>query len=173
MPEFGAVRRVVKLPGAVIGVSSAAEAQFKDSAGAVAYITAPGSNTLNRRRFKVRANGRVTGGTTTNFTVALYLGAAFGSGTKIATSTARACNSESANWMIEVDVVADDTSDKIQGLQMAMVNNLVDTFAALTAEGGSVDVDVEGNLAFCVTGQFSASHADNKAYLDALEVSPL
>jgi hypothetical protein len=161
-------------PSQALGASSTAEFQFTDSASALLIARlAPnhlGETDLSSGRFRVRAGGRVTGGTTTNFTVRLDHGSSttIASNTTIEASTARAVDSESGNWFIEAVCYLDEVSDKIQGFGRSMVNNLYDAEAALDAEVTSADPGSE--QAFTCTGQFSASDAGNAAVLEYLEI---
>src|SRR3990167_5249052 len=71
---------------------------------------ASGSGTTGRSsRFRVRAWGRVTGGTTTNYTATLYYGISLtaSSNTVIEASTARAVDSANHLWEIEVELIVD------------------------------------------------------------------
>jgi len=161
------------LPSAAMGASSTAEFQFTDTASTpVRLMVKVGQPQLKNKLFKVKAGGRVTGGTTTNFTVKLDSGtsATIGSNTTIEASSARAVDSESANWFIEAVCFCDETSDKLGGFGRSMVNDLYDAEAALDAEAAA---DPDGELGFTVTGTFSASHASNAAYCDFFDVEVL
>lgn len=135
---------------------------------------AQGSSTTGfSSRFKVRAWGRVTGGTTTNYTVTLYYGTSLtaASNTVIEASSARAVDSANHLWSIEVDCQVDAVSDKIQGFGWAMVANLKDAEAALDNVPTSVDVTAgTSTLGFVVAGTFSSGDASNTAHLDGFQV---
>lgn len=175
--DIGLVYQAKKLPSAELnlGGTSTSAVQFKDSGGSdglICYI--PGSNKLKNRRFKVRASGRVTGGTTTNFTITMYYGvsATVSSNTAIEASTARAVDSASHNWMIEADLVWDVTSQKLQGMGISVVANIgVDAWAVINNVPTSVDLSGEG-LGFTLTGTFSTGNASNVAYCDQFELIP-
>jgi hypothetical protein len=124
-----------------------------------------GAPALKNRRFKVRLGGRVTGGTTTNFTVKLYLGAAINS--LIFTSGAIAVNSVSGNFHLEAELDCDSTSKILQGLARGQVNASAVAQAATTAVA-STDPTVAQS--FSASGTFSVSNASNAAVLDYLEV---
>lgn len=160
--------------GAAQGASSTAEFQFVDDAATPVRLRLrlPPGSIGNGRPFKVKAGGRVTGGTTTNFTVNLDAGdsATIGSNTTIETSGAAAVDDESGSWYVEAILRADDTSDKLQGKGYGEVNGTVAAEAA-TAEVASFDPDVEQG--FTVTGTFSASDADNAALCDYFEAEAL
>lgn len=154
------------LPSVAGGASSTAEFIFQDRlTPANSLLLKVGAPQLKNKQFKIRAGGRVTGGTTTNYTPRLRLDSL--TGTVIEAGTARAVNSEDANWFIEALVTVDPTSDKLGGFGRAMVNNLYDVEAAIDNEAAA---DPDGELVFSCTGQFSASHADNAAICDYLEV---
>ncbi len=150
------------------GASSTAEFQFEDNESTPVRLRLriPPLQ-VKDRPFMVKAGGRVTGGTTTNFTVNLDSGdsATIGTNTTIETHIG-AVNTESGSWYIEAKLRADSTSDKLQGRGWADINNDV-VATALTAEVTSVDPDAE--IAFTVTGTFSASDAGNFAICDFLE----
>ena len=148
----------IKLPGAAQGASSTAEFQFQNSAAAIAEITVP-VGVLAKKRFKLHAHGRVTGGTTTNFTAKLYVGTALGAA--LFTSGALAVNSTSGAWQITVEGVLDATGDKINGIGNAGVNATIASQAVATATA-----DPDTALVFGASGTFSASHASNAAYMD-------
>lgn len=121
---------------------------------------------------KVRAWGRVTGGTTTNFTVTLQYGTSLtsGSNTTIEASSARAVDSANHVWAIEAEFVIDAVSDKIQGYGKSMVANLYDAAAALDNSPSSVDVTGNGTLGFVIGGTFSTGNASNTAHLDGFQL---
>jgi len=126
------------------------------------------ANNVSTAMFKVRAWGRVTGGTTTNFTVQLQYGtsATASSNTDIEASTARAVDSASHNWFIEAKLCWDTTSNKIQGCGHAMVANLYDVWAAADNAITSADPDADSEQGFVVTGTFSSGNASNVAVMD-------
>ena len=173
MPFIGTSMSCNKLPGAAIGTSSTAAAQFLDSASnpAILYIR-PGSSYSNRM-FRVLAYGRATTGASTNVTITLYYGisSTIASNTVIEASTARAVNTASANWFIEAVMMYDSTSQKIGGFGRSMVNNLYDAEAALDNAPTSVDLSTEG-LGFTVVGTASASNASTALRLISFELIP-
>jgi hypothetical protein len=67
--------------------------------------------------------------------------------------------------------VWDSTSQKFQGIQAAMVANLVDTYAALANVPTSIDMS--SDVPFTATGLFSASNAGNVAVLTGFEIEIL
>ncbi len=165
MPNANTCFLTIRLPGAAQGASSTAEFQFQNKDGGNAVLTVPAGILNGRRQIILRAGGRVTGGTTTNFTGKVYLGATI-AGTLVFSSGAIAVNSASGNWFLEVAFVIDATSDKIQGIGYGNVN----ATAVAQANVSVTSADPETVLQFCASGQFSASHASSAAYLDFLEM---
>lgn len=156
------------------GGTSTAETQFTtNGTGGTYYVVLPSGGQLKNNAFIITAGGRVTGGTTTNFTISLDYGisATISSNTTIEASTARAVNSAAHNWLIEAEVMWDSTSKKLQGRGWAMVANLVDAVAAIdnvvTAADPEAGTVVQG---FTLTGLFSSGNAGNLAYVDFFQV---
>lgn len=123
------------------------------------------------RRFAVRAGGRVTGGTTTNFTPQLQFGtsATPGSNTDLESGGAVAVNSVNGNWFIEFEGTVDSTSNKITGFGRFGVFGSTLSVTDWTVQDNNVttaDPDANGTLGFVVTGTFSSGNAGNAAYLD-------
>lgn len=179
------IYRASLLPSAELnqGGTSTSAVAFKDSDGTnplLVYL--PGGDKLANRCFRVRACGRVTGGTTTNFTVGLYFATStyitagthgtLANDTLLKASTARAVDSASHQWFVEADLMLDETSEKIQGVCCHMIANLYDVKAALTNVPTSVDPEDEGN-GFVIAGTFSSGNASNVAYCDEFEIIPL
>lgn len=122
--------------------------------------------------FTVRAWGRCTGGTTTNYTATLYYGTSItaSENTVIEASSARAINSENENWTIEVDLVWDATSNKINGRGWSMVGNLVDAVAVIDNQVTGANPTLTTSAGFIVAGTFSSGNASNTAHLDGFEI---
>jgi len=153
------------LPGAAQGASSTAEFQFKNSVAVIAEFTIE-AGLLDKRRFRLVAGGRLTGGTTTNFTAKLYVGT--GLGAALFSTGAIACNSTSGSWHIEVEGLVDDTGRVINGtgtggVAAAMTAVAIATAAAIPSAA----------LTFGVSGTFSASNSGSKAYMDYFELEAL
>lgn len=117
--------------------------------------------------FRVHAWGRVTGGTTTNFTAQLLAGtsATAGSNTDVETTGAIACNSESENWYVGGLFTLDTTSNKLNGQGTGWVGS-TDVAIDSTGQATSIDPDANGTLGFVVSGTFSSGNASNVATLD-------
>lgn len=177
MSDIGTFRKPLQaLPSDDLneGGTSTTEKIFETTGNVRIQLLLPTAVTRTAWMFRVRAAGRVTGGTTTNFTVQLDYGvAAQGSNTTIETSTARAVNSASHNFAIQATLMWDNTSKKLQGWGQAMVANLYDVEAALAAVPTSVDLQNAAPATtpgFVITGTFSSGNASNVAYLDLFEL---
>lgn len=160
------------LPSTDIG-DATAEAQFAVG-GSRLICTLPGSNRLNKRKFKIRVAGRVKGpGTINTFTAALYFGtsATIGSNTEIASTGAIATGASATNWALEADCFYDSVSGRIQGLQKGWVHATALAQAILSNPATSVDLSLEA-LGLTVTGLFSVSDVANSAIVDVFEVIP-
>lgn len=161
-----------------------------------AYATF-GAGTSNNQgvvNFNLMAKGRVTGGTTTNFTPALQISVAnaaipsttAASNTTICTATAIPFNSASGSWRIVASLEWDQTSGGITGtfsayggvggvaptLTAAAAVTPVTGYAVVTPVSTVTGTYSSGEIAlmFDVTGLFSASNANNIAYLDEFSV---
>jgi hypothetical protein len=136
------------------------------------------SNT-NCVAFTIRAYGRVTGGTTTNWTPTLYFGRSqtTASNTVVGSLSAGAFNSASGVYSITADLIWDATSGQISGTIGGLngataaisANALVtpvtgQTAAVQNAAGGT------NTLFFSLGGLFSATNANNIAYMDYFAV---
>lgn len=182
MPDIQAATTALPLPSAEInlGGTSTSEKQFLTAsaqngvaAGQPLKCYTPGSNTLKSRRFSVRVGGRVTGGTTTNFTAQIYWGTSstIASNTSIATSSTNAVNSTSGNWEMNADLRWDSTSSKIGGFFSGFVNATAVSRVVLSNLPTTVDLSGESTAnGFTVTGTFSSGNASNVAYVDYFEV---
>jgi hypothetical protein len=166
MPTSNTVAQTFKLPGAAQGASSTSEFAFNDSTGTAASITLPAGWALNNRKFKLKAGGKVTGGTTTNFTAILYSGA-LAANKPIITSGAKAVNSVSGNWSLEAEIYTDATSQKVDGIGKGQINGTAVAQIATTELTSWVNT-VDNT--FSVSGTFSASNANNAATLEFLEI---
>lgn len=133
---------------------------------------------MNYTRFAIRAGGRVTGGTTTNFTPTLYFGRATtaAGNTAMASLTARAFNSTSGAWYLDASLVWDATSGVISGSfnggngsTLALdASALITPVTGQTATVLNAQVPPTGLFYFSIGGLFSASNAGNVALLDYL-----
>ncbi len=154
------------------GASSTSEFQFQD-AGKLSATSTPGRLRLrlpplgaatnrNKHAYEIIVGGKVTGGTTTNFTVNLDSGdsATIGTNTTIFTTGARAVNTVDGNWHIKATIYVDDTDDNIRGFAESWVNLLYQTPVVLDAFPAQ---NPANEMPFTVTGTFSASNAGNLA----------
>jgi len=166
MANVNTIAFATQLPGSAQGASSTSEIQFNNSAGNAAVLTV-GAGYLKNRSFRIKAGGKVTGGTTTNFTAKIYTGAALGSA--VLSSGAVAVNSASANWELVFEGVIDSASNKLQGHGVGNVNA---TLVAL-ANGSVSSIDPTLAQSFSASLQFSASNASNAATLEYFEIEAL
>jgi hypothetical protein len=148
------------------------------------------SNQQNTVTLKVRAAGRVVGGTTTNFTPTIQLGRSTtaGSNTNVASLTAAAFNTASGNFYMEALLVLDPVSGQINGTFEGFAGSggtqTTTARAAITPITGQAwaapATSVTGAFAtgetvlyFSVAGLFSASNAGNTAFLDTFQVETI
>ena len=121
-------------------------------------------------RFKLRAWGRMTGGTTTNFLPQIQLGTSTtaASNADVSVMTTRACNSTSSNWWIDCDLIWDSTSQRLNGAFQGGGGSAgtLDT-ATIITQATAQNFKTNG-LGFTVSAIFSATNAGNLAYLDGL-----
>lgn len=179
-------------PLATIAANQTAQAAWIKFHGWSANPTAnPGySNQQNLVFFKVKAAGRATGGTTTNFTPTLQLGRSTtaASNTNVAALTATAFNTASGSWKLEVELVLDPVSGQINGVFSGFAGSggsqtttaatgitpiTGQTWAAPATSVTAAAATGETVLFFSMAGLFSASNAGNTAFLDVFEVETL
>lgn len=134
-----AIRRASPANPVNANVTSAQVFNLISNNAVPATVAAPGKLVLEQKRFSVRAEGNVITGTTTNVTASLLAGLVIpssplviGNWTLLGASTARAVNSASCPWWIQADLIFDSTSGKLQGIFGDVINNLFDSWAALT-----------------------------------------
>lgn len=134
---------------------------------------------VNAAWFNIRAFGRVTGGTTTNWTPTLQFGRSTtaGSNTTMGSLTARAFNTASGLWYLVAQLVWDVTSGQISGsIQGGNGATLaLDAAALITPVTGQTATVLNaatnpGALYFSIGGLFSGTNAGNVATLDGFEV---
>lgn len=135
------------------------------------------ANGKKARRISISAGGRVTGGTTTNYTPKLQFGtsATESSNTDLEAGGAVAVNSVTGGWMIEwTGFITKDSV--LDGAGRHFVSGSTRTFTDWAVQDNAVttaDPDADGTLGFVVTGTFSSGHASNAAYLDWFTLSVL
>ncbi len=117
----------------------------------------------------VRCGGRVTGGTSTNFTPKFLFGVTTSAGTSIGTGAAVAVNSVSGVWGMEAYLfittsgIIDGTFSNITlGSTRTATARLIATNAISTYD----PTLLTSRQGFTVSGTFSSGNAGNKAYLD-------
>lgn len=160
------------------------------------------SNNVDLVRIKITAAGRATGGTTTNFTPSIQISAAGASipsttatsNTTIASGTATAFNSASGNWTLSAELLWDPVSGQINGLVNGYGGSggaqTITAPAAITPQTGYIQPATVSNqsntvpvtipaptgelvLYFAAGGIFSATNANNIAYLDLFQAEVL
>jgi hypothetical protein len=137
---------------------------------AILYVPA------NVKKFRVRAGGRATGGTTTNFTPTIQKGSSLtaASNTTIAALTARAVDAATGVWDMVVDCTLDETNSKLIVRLVEGHNGLTPTIeaAAIKTSLSSITQTVLNGMAIVLAGTFSAADAANVGILDyfSLEV---
>lgn len=104
-----------------------------------AVLAVLGSGRLEQKKFTVRASGTVTTGGAANVTVTLYAAKAIpgvpftpGNWAVLAASTARAVATATSGFLIEADLELESVGGSLQGRFFALVNNLMDAYAAIT-----------------------------------------
>jgi hypothetical protein len=137
---------------------------------------------LNTAVFRVRAWGRVTGGTTTNFTPTLLYGRSqtYASNTVMGSLTATAFNSASGLWEFDATLFWDVTSGQLSGsisgyngaTAAIIAAALVTPVTGLTSTALAA-LSQPNTLYFSIAGLFSASNASNIAYLDGFQVEDI
>lgn len=204
-PTAATIFQVIPSPIATVASTQVAKAAFTKFSGFIQYGSGV-SNNIDSMNFVIRASGRATGGTTTNWTPTLYIGqvglnAAYpsltvASNNVVGALTAMAFNSVSGNWKLTADLNWDLVSGQINGtisgfggsggtqtttastaitpltgyIGVQPLSTLPTTAAAAAAQinnGGEVP------LLFSIGGLFSATNANNIAYLDAFECEPI
>jgi hypothetical protein len=132
---------------------------------------------LEGRIIRVNAAAKVTGGTTTNFSLGLYWYnsvntdlTTFTGDIKIATTAASAVNTTTKMFFITADVVWDATSQRIIGVFEYCVDSAFTARAGTTPATGVV---ASSNLKFFTTGLFSVGNAGNIHLLTDFSVNLL
>lgn len=137
---------------------------------------------VNAAIFTIRAFGRVTGGTTTNFTPTLQFGrsATFANNVTMGSLTAAAFNTASGLWSMRADLYWDVTSGQISGTYQGIngATAAIVASALITPVTGQTAAVLGAGLTpntffFSIGGLFSASNANNLAILDGFEVENL
>ena len=175
MSNASTISRAVT-PSAALG-NATSETIFQDSSSnpVAAYIPATWNLVEGKTgTLKVKCGGRVTGGTTTNWTVALYWGtdSTASNNTKIAAPSAFSVVSTSTNWYIEATLIWDSTSKTVNGWYAAQVGSTKTAETTISNVPTAVDLTAgeSTSLGLTVTGIFGSTNASNTAYLDFLDV---
>ncbi len=122
-------------------------------------------------RIRVTAGGRVTGGTTTNWTAQLQFGISTTTttNTDIESGVAVAVNSVSGLWEVQANLII-ATSGRVDGFSGHFIIGSTRTVTApliidnaITTFDPTLTTAIQG---FVVTGTFSSGSATNAAYMD-------
>lgn len=130
------------------------------------------------RAFRIRGVWVVTGGTTTNITLKVYLNAGgntnattFTNDVALSSSGAIAVNSVTRPIMMDHIVLWDGVSQTLNGSFNIQSSNTYTAYAALSNQGTAVVGQV--NLQFFATALFSASNAGNIVTMKELALEAL
>lgn len=129
---------------------------------------------------RITAAGRVTGGTTTNFTAQLQFGTSttVASNTDLESGAAVAVNSVSGLWAIDGLYMLDYTSGKIDGYAANFISGSTVTFTAIAKADNTISSSstpafsftTSSAQGFVLTGTFSSGNASNVAYVDVFQM---
>lgn len=189
MPQASAISKA-SLPSAELnlGGTSTSEKVFTISTSTTTACILPipslealaGANAKKMSILKVYAAGRVTGGTTTNFTPKLYWGTSttVASDTAFMSGAAVAVNSVSGMWAIEGTLFLDYTSVKIDGYFTNMITGSTVTLTAAAKATATLSASstpafsftTNSLQGFVLTGTFSSGNAANVAYVDVFQL---
>lgn len=130
-------------------------------------VYVPGGGRINGKTCRVSASGYITGDITTNATVRLAYGtsATGASNTVVEASTARAVNSTTRPFHIEIIFTTDSVVKVAVGAGTSYIGNTLDAWAALN---NTVTIDPaldDGTQAFVCSIEFSEDDAQNSAFL--------
>lgn len=131
-------------------------------------VTAAASGSLEQREFGIRASGKAL--TAGNYTLTLGLYAKVvvpasplvaGSWTLLGASSARAINTTTAPFLFTATLISDSVSGLLHGTFGAIINNLVDANAAITAlTGVNLAGSTEPAISFCLGATFGTGGAN-------------
>lgn len=189
MPNYSQAQSALPLPSAALG-NATSETQFTTTAvsgglaaASVLMCRIPASNVLKGRPFVLNVAGRVTTGTTSNYTAKVYFGGNTtpSNNTQIATTGAVSVASAKSNWGLNIEMFWDSTSQVLNGVFYGWNHTSSVAQATLSAQPTSVDLSATEvtlnsgigatSLVFTVTGLFGSSNASNTAFVDVFEVS--
>jgi hypothetical protein len=129
---------------------------------------------------RIRAWGRVTGGTTTNFTPQLQFGTSttVASNTDLESGAAVAVNSVSGVWAIDGLYYIDHVSGKIDGYASNFLSGSTVTLTAAAKADNTISASstpafsftTTSAQGFVLTGTFSSGNAANVAYVDGFQL---
>lgn len=143
------------------------------------FVKVPGGNLMNGKTFLVRASGRATTGTTSNFLAKLQYSANItalaaataGNNTDLVTLTNRSYATITRTWSIEAKCMWDSTSQRLTGQFNGVNLETIETASAVITALTAVDLSLE-TAGFVCAAIFGTGNAGNIAYLDdfSLEV---
>jgi hypothetical protein len=167
----------VPLPSADLGNVTGTATGFLDSTGAKSInLPLPSVRQLTNKLMRLKAWGRVVGGTTANFTPTLYytvlplVSDVVSNNTIIKAATAAAVDSANHSWHLEAVLRWDSTSSKIQGTTTWSIAGVAVTALSVNAVISSADSTANAPQYLCIAGLFSASNSGNKAFLDGFQI---
>jgi hypothetical protein len=172
------------------GGTSTSETMFVNSDASLAVachlpdnVLGPNTSTGKQAmRLVLRVGGRVTGGTTTNFTPKLKWGVSTtaSSNTSLEDGAAVAVNSNAGLWDIKAELIIRVTGTgtaRIDGVCGHLVAGSTRTFTAVAVTDNSITTYdptlLTSRRGFSVSGTFSSGDAGNLAYIDYFELEAI
>lgn len=154
-------------------VNPTAETVFSDGVNRI-VLGKNGRGAYDGKLIRLYLSVRVTGGTTTNFTLQLRYASSdtllttFTNDTVISATVAQAVNTVTRMFVYEVEFVWDSTTARMFG---NLVCNRAGTVTTRTAFANVVTTAAnESQIGFIATGLFSATNANNVALLTQFEL---
>lgn len=162
-----------KVTSAIVGGTThgTTETQFKDAAGDPLKVVVAAEK-INGKMMTLKIVGKVTGGTTTNFTLNIAHGtsATYSSNTTIATSGAVAVDSASTSFAFILRLVWDSTSLELAGVSGDGWMGLTPTIHTKAVTTVRTAIAATADIGFTLTGTFSSSNAGNAAYITQFDL---
>lgn len=144
------------------------------------FVKVPGGNIMNGKTFLIRASGRATTGTTSNFLAKLQYSANItalaaataGNNTDLVTLTNRSYATVTRTWNIAAQCIWDSTSQRLTGQFNGLNAETIETASAAITALTAVDLSLE-TAGFVCAAIFGSTNASNVAYLDELTLEVL
>lgn len=165
---------VAKKASALSNPTSATTFKSADVAANAVFVKVPSSacHLISGRKFRVRASGTATTGTTSNFKATIQYaaditganGATAASNTDAVALTNRSLATITRSWYIEADFIWDSTSQRLTGQANGVNGETIETANAIITALTSVDLSTE-TAGFVVSAIFGTSNASNSASL--------